>query len=177
MRYYYLLTALPTLSLEAPLPLRLADFRARCAEHLATGDLRRLDAVLAYDGVGPVADPFLRRWQTRERLLRNACARLRGAREERDAAPYLRPVDRLDLALEHSVADALARRNPAEREVALDRLRWQALDELGGYDPFAFEALCAYALKLRLCVRWAQLTDEKGEQRVAAIVARAGSSA
>ena len=60
------------------------------------------------------------------------------------------------------VADAFARATPLERERALDRFRWRVIEELQGYDPFAFSGIMAYALKLRIAARWGAMDEEQG---------------
>ena len=48
----------------------------------------------------------------------------------------------------------IAALNPAERERAVDRLRWRMLDELTWGNEFEFDHICAYRIKLRLAEKY-----------------------
>lgn len=159
--YYYLMASVPMLSLGETPAISSEDFRRACAEHLTQRDMAALDAL----GQEPPAPGIGREWHASETRIRNAAARLRAARLKRDAAQYTREQVGVDLAAEEAVGDAFARPNPMERERAIDRLRWQQIETLTGYDPFSSDAVLAYALKLRLAERWARLEDEAGLER------------
>lgn len=175
MSRYYLMASLPTLTLGSAPSISYGQFRAACAAQLGRRELSELDAL--EESVGRPAGRFARRWSERETQLRNAIARARAARLEADATPFLRPEAGLDVALRHAVAGAFARHTPAERELDLDRIRWAALDELGGLNPFSAEAVLAYALKLKLCGKWAALAPEPGRRAADAAVAALAQAA
>lgn len=167
MSYYYFVASLPALSLGAPPPLDRARFEADAARLLSPEDVLRLRTLA--DGEGD--DAFAARWRSMETQLRNAAARVRAARLGVDAAPHLRTHAGFSVHLEAAVTDAYAKPNPMDRELTLDRFRWQFLDEASRGDPFGFAAVQAYALKLRIAERWAALTDEAGAQRLQEAVA------
>ena len=48
----------------------------------------------------------------------------------------------------------LAQLDPAERERAVDLLRWKMLDELASGNEFDFDHICAYRIKLRLAEKY-----------------------
>jgi len=146
-------------------------FRALCREHLTAGDFRVLDAALTRGDEQPPASALAREWWARDKALRNAIVRIRAARLRTDPARFLR-ADDLDTSSERAAADAYAKPNPRERELALDRFRWTQLDALAGYDPFSLRALVAYGLKLRLVERWAAMDAGKGRQTIDTIVSK-----
>ncbi len=175
MNYYYLIASLPELALDRQPPLTLAAFEARCAEHLSSADLATLRELLAGRQEGVHA--FSVAWQRTETLIRNAVVRHRAARLKRDATPALRPVTGVELWLERAVAEALARPQPQEREWALDQLRWKALDDAAGHNPFSSNALLAYAAKLRLAWRWAAMDLEAGRRALDAFLPKETTAA
>ncbi len=166
MNYYYLIASLPGLALEAPAPFSLDQFEALGHIHLSPPDQAVLGAVLHPDPTQPPAHPFCAAWRDCETRLRNAIAKVRAARRNADPTPYLQSVPGIDLSLEKNVSDAFARSQPAERELDLDRIRWHSADALAGFDPFAFDVLLAYAVKLGLVLRWQNLTEPRGRERV-----------
>jgi hypothetical protein len=170
MNYYYLAASLPALSMEAPPPMSGRAYRALCQEHLSAGDFRVLDEALT-PGDEPPRSALGREWWDHDRDLRNAVVRIRASRLRTDPAPFLR-ADAFDTSCERAAADAYAKPNPRERELALDRFRWLQLDALAGYDPFSVRALVAYGLKLRLVERWAAMDAGKGRQTIESIVSK-----
>jgi hypothetical protein len=168
--YYYFVASLPSLVLGSPPPLRMDDFRAHADRLLAPPDAARVRALLAGD-TAAAGGGLPERWAATEGQLRNATARTRAARLEMDAAPFLQAHAGFSQAIEMAVLDAYAKPNPLERELHLDRFRWSLLDEFARGEPFGMAAVLAYALKLRLCERWAALSDEAGRTRLKDAVA------
>lgn len=169
MSYYYFVASLPALVLGAPPPWTSAQFESDAARLLPPDAAAQLRAM--GEGRDVPGDAFVARWRDHETQLRNAVARTRAARLGMDAAPHIRPHGGFSASLEMAVVDAYAKPNPLERELALDRCRWQFLDDAARPAPFGFPALQAYALKLRMAERWAAMTDEAGRRRLQDAVA------
>ncbi|MBU1695215.1 MAG: DUF2764 family protein [Verrucomicrobia bacterium] len=169
MNHYYLAASLPTLVLGDPVPLDADAFRAACANLLDDSEMAELTLMLE-GRVGEATSDFAKAWRNVDTQLRNALARVRAGQRTIEARPYLREHEDFDVSLEKAVTDAQTRPDPLECELFLDRYRWQRLDNLVRETPFGFAALLAYALKLRLAVRWAALTDEAGGQRLAELI-------
>lgn len=157
--YYYLVATLPALSMDAGPSLDYASFRALCAEHLSEADVRVLDVLVEGKGSG---NGFVRAWRDRDGELRNEVARKRAPRVGGNAESCLRDVTSFDMRVEKVVADAFAQATPLDREKALDRFRWQVIEELQGFDTFSFSAVLAYALKVQIAARWGAVDEEKG---------------
>ena len=51
------------------------------------------------------------------------------------------------------------------REQALDRLRWQLVDEMQGVQPISENVVLAYAVKLRLALRLQSLDETAGRAK------------
>jgi len=170
MNYYYLIASLPGLALEAPAPFSLDQFLALGQTHLSPPDLTVLEAFLHPDQEHPADHPFCAAWRDSETHLRNAIAKARAVHRGVDPNPFLHPVPGIDLALEKAVSDAFARSQPDDRELDLDHIRWRIAEELAGLDPFAFEAVLAYSVKLGLVARWQALTELRGQERIERIL-------
>lgn len=169
MAYYYLVASLPVLALDKAPPLARAEFLALCERHLAAADLADLQALL--DGRPEQArHPFVRQWREQELQIREVQVRSRAAKLGADGRPFIRETPGLNLTLRQAVGEALAKTNPLERELALDRIRWVLLDDLALWDPFGLSAVLAYALRLTLVWRWAGLTDAAGQARLETLV-------
>jgi hypothetical protein len=171
MSYYYFAASLPMLMLEQPPPFPVEEFRQQCASHLAPRDLAALEELL---GGEPATEPhpFTRRWRAADGHLRNTLARTRSERMRKDAGAYTRDIEGIDTAIEREVAEAYNRPTPLEREKALDRIRWQRLEEIGGLDPFTADAVLAYGIQLTILERWARMDKETGASTVDTLVTR-----
>ena len=166
MNLEYFIASLPMLMPGHPPGITAEAFRAACAEHL-TGRLALAVQALLDDAPGD--HPFVRAWHAHETLLRNAIARRRGARLGTEAQPWLRPDEGSDVWLDQGVAAAFEQPDPLQRERALARLRWQAIERLQGFQPLTPEVLLAYAVKLRLLARWHALDVKLGQARLEAL--------
>jgi hypothetical protein len=163
MSLTYLLASLPFLTLGNPPPLQPEDLLARALPHLSPAEAEILRDLLSTGGQR-ANHPFALAWRSLDTQMRNAIVLVRAQRLKRLPDPFLRPVEgtvRLDIRA--AVEEAFQAPNPMERERRFDRARWRLLDELAGPDPFTLESLFAYALKLRLVVRWAALRPDVGE--------------
>jgi len=165
MSYYFLISSLPGISLEAKPSLSLSDFRTACTTQLSEADAAALECLLD-GGIETENHSFVKSWTARDTQLRNASARLRAAKQSRDAADFVRPHTGFDVGIETMVEEAYNNSNPLERERELDRIRWRVLDELAGADPFSTNALLAYAVKLRIAERWASMDEKKGQNKI-----------
>ncbi len=169
MKYFYLVASLPPVALgEAP-PWTPDRFLFHCQGALASEDWREL-ALIVEDRAGEGASDFAAWWHALDTQIRNIQVRFRAARLYLEARPFLRMHDGYDVSAGQAATDAMNRTQPLERELALDRCRWNALDERILGAPFDLDIVLAYAIRLRLMERWDRLSDEKGLQRVESFI-------
>jgi hypothetical protein len=166
MNLEYFIASLPMLLPGHPAGITVEAFRTACAEQLS-GQLGQAVQALLDDGTS--AHPFVQAWENHETLLRNAVARRRAARRGVDAHAWQHPVPGIDVRIDQGVAAAFEQPDPLQRERALVRLRWQAVESLQGYQPLTPEVVLAYAIKLRLLTRWSALDAEAGTARLDAL--------
>lgn len=167
---YYLMASVPAVAFDAPAPMTPAVFLARCREHL---DPAAATLVEQADAPTPPKNRFLRDYRNAETLLRNCVAWERASRLDKDVDDYVREASGCDPLLERLVGEAFNRPTPLERERALDRIRWNLIDELAGFNPFSQEAVLAYALKLRIASRWDRMDDKTGAAHADHVVLQA----
>jgi hypothetical protein len=176
MNYYYFAATLPALSLDAAPPLSLADFRRLCTIHLSRSDNLTLQALLEGDWDSN-EHPFLQQWRAFDTYLRNAAVKERATRLKTDPSVYIRVPEGADAFLQRRVADAFSRPDPLSRELALDRIRWSAAADLAGFRPLAVETIFAYAIRLRMAERWAQMNQAAGEGQLDRLINRPATGA
>ena len=174
MKYYYLVASLPTLVLGEPVPFGGEALLERAGNFLPAKELEELRRVVG-GRVREGVSAFSRRWSAADAQLRNAAVRVRAGKRGVEPKEWLREHEGFDTYIEKAVADAYAKPDPLERELALDRHRWQMLDEMVLTDPFGFPAVLAWALKLGIAARWAALGDDAGRKNVANVLETMGT--
>ncbi len=167
-QYYYLVATLPFLQYETEEFISSDEFLERCAEQCTASDVAVLNSVRyvpEHAETSPIA--VLNTWYMFERGLRNALARLRGASLSEDVEKYLRIADNGGDGthvggVEELARNALAETSPLRGEQALQRARWDMLDNLEAGHHFDLEKLIVYLLKLRVLERNRKFNREDG---------------
>ena len=162
---YYLVASLPPLSLDEPPTWTAEEFLFHGQGALTPEEWREL-ALLVEDRAAEGGSGFAAWWHGLDTQIRNVQARIRAHRLNVDAHSFVRMHEGFDVAVEKTITEAMTLPNPLERELAIDRCRWAALDERVLNDPYGLETVLAYALRLRMVERWARLSEETGMERI-----------
>lgn len=140
---------------------------------------------LFYDYVLEQTTGFLHEWFAYDRDLRNICSALSIRRNSLRVEGQFIGQGALTEALHrsHTRDFGLASEFPdieqllqwedntwLDREIALDTLRWNHLDELNTFRYFTVELLLAYYIKLDILQRWSLLQEEAGAARFRQLV-------
>jgi hypothetical protein len=160
MSTYYLISSLPTLSLDVKPTLTLEEYISLCRAQLGSADAEAIEALLSDQ---TSRHPFVAAWRDKETILKNAIAYARATISNADVEPWIRPTQGCDLSYEVLVDEVFQRADPLQREKGLDNLRWSIAESLQAYDPMDVTIALAYAIKLKLAWRWASLNTEKGQ--------------
>ena len=149
--YYYLMSSLPMLRAEGPLPLTYAEFLGICKSSVSGARYALLEGLtLSSDEL-----PLLAEWSGFYRALQRELTRYRNQRAQK--------ADGADETLFKEVSAAVGGKNPLEAEKALLSLQLRKLDELIGMHYFDERALFGYALKLKLLERKNIFDQKKGK--------------
>ena len=170
--YAYLLSSLPSFTLDDPPPMTVEALLESCRPFLGEDELRVLEDPAANADAPGETGAIVRRWLDGERQLRNAVARRRAATWGVTAEPYLRDHEGFRVDVEDGVTRAYEAANALERERLLHQLRWHLLDDLAGVVPWGFGAVFAYAQRLRDGEAWARRDVEAGRRVLQATLER-----
>lgn len=136
----YIVASLPALAFDQPSPITAARF----AE--ATG--ASPDGLLAKNEA----------WRDLETQLRNAMAEARGGAER-----WTRAAEGCSVYWKTRVTNAFQEKDVARREELLDKIWWDAAGELASSaSPLGKGALAAYAVRLKIALKRAAASGEKG---------------
>ena len=173
-QYFALKASLPMLLFDAAPPISSADFLSRCEAFLAPDRMKFLreltlsprelpdfeknfkQAVIPSKKDIRTDDTHVMQLYARwEICLRNTLARLRAAKLGQDPEANVVKYAAFDPAADTAARNAFSLTDPMEKELALDRARWDFLDGMEWSHAFNFEALCIYRCKLLILEKWA----------------------
>lgn len=172
--YCFLIASLPDLHLDAPAPLTLDEFDDICRAELTE---REWGALTAFDGtVTPdfrndaALTDFYNAYGRFELYLRNRIAlkRAEKAGEQLELPEPPESFSEFDFAATALAAAA----DPAEREMIIDRLRWNYIEEQLLCKEFSLDAICAYRLKLIIVNKYRNRLLEPGRKNFDAALER-----
>ena len=174
--FYYLVSSLPMLAHgEAPL-ISEEEFVAACGDSLSFTELQELNALslVPPEDYTDSAATHSVAWYDWETCLRNALVALRGKGKGKgkgsDSEKFLRSEADFFSEIEKGVQESFNKPTPLEMENALDKLRWNRLDDMEVGHMFDFYKLCIYKLRLMLCEKQTLLNKEKGSDNFDEIV-------
>ncbi|MDR0517263.1 MAG: DUF2764 domain-containing protein [Fibromonadaceae bacterium] len=159
----YLLSSLPTLELGAQAPFTPEEYRHQCEgiEGLNLGDL---DAVAI--GIAG-SHPFTVAYANALLEIKSTTAAMRASGwEGENIRVSERSYAGCHVDLQQKIIEACNIKNPYEREVALEKARWQIVEELAGIGYFSEAKIYAYIIKLQINNRLAGLSDEQGKANI-----------
>ena len=159
--YYYFVSSLPCINYGDPPPFTTEAFIEQCNSFLIESDAALIhfcsyNPKLAVETLEPTGSDFIDFHLMRERTLVLNLAKFRAERLKRAHVGeplYDEPVAKT----------AFEMVDPLEAELALDRARWAALDEMvNPINNFDVSHLYAYLLKIQLLERRQRFIAEKG---------------
>ncbi|HKL21888.1 MAG TPA: DUF2764 family protein [Tichowtungia sp.] len=162
--HIYLVSSLPTLRIGDKPPMGAEAFRAACTGWLSDDELDAVDAAL--ENRAPTQSGVASAWWNGEVQLRDAVVRVRSKNRGVEGSSFIKPYEGFSATIEKMVTDAFTRPDPLEQEMELDRARWSLIEDLTLTAPFGFAAVLAFAVKVRIAERWAQMDEEAGKQNV-----------
>ena len=131
----YIVSSLPALQFDAPAPIEWEKFVEACG------------------GKVPECD----KWRDLDTQLRNAVAEARGG------AKYARPAAGCSLYWRGRVAACFLEKDVAQRDRLLDKVWWDAAEELTPpASPLGRGALATYAVRLRIAIKRSAISAERG---------------
>ena len=194
-QYFALKASLPMLLFDAAPPMSSEEFLSRCEAFLAPDRMKFLrELTLSPRELPDFEKDFKRaaipskkdirtddtrvmqlysRWEI---SLRNTLARLRAAKLGQDPETNVVKYAAFDSAADTAARNAFILTDPMEKELALDRARWDFLDGLEWSHAFNFEALCIYRCKLMILEKWAARRNGDAASNLDAAAAQAEKS-
>ena len=87
-----------------------------------------------------------------------------------DLQRLTKPVNTFCFLVWRSCLFSFAKSNPMEKEQDIDKARFWLVDCLAGVGEGTVKHVYAYAIKLKICERWARLTEEAGDSAVLNVI-------
>ena len=162
----YISASLPFLRFGDTPPFSVSELRSRCESVMSEEEIAAFDALWSGD---PCDDPFVSAYRDHETQLKNILGHARAASWGQDVRFTERPFRGYDVTFAKMVTDAYAKANPLEREEDLDRARFWLVDQLAPEEE-SMANLYAFAIKLKICERWAKISSEAGNAAVLKVI-------
>ena len=148
------------------MPISCENFLALAEEHLSLKDLNiiKRTQIVPLKDIDDVEDalPTLREWKKFEATLRNEIAKTRAVKKSKDQSEYIRGENYRDPFLAHFAQWVSSEDSPLEAERAIDKKRWEKIEDLSKGHYFDIDYLVAYALKLQILARWERISSSNG---------------
>ncbi len=160
--YYYLVSSLPELQLEAPPLISREEFLSLCEEQLTDRDLSIMQALVS--GVsGTGGSETAAQWVSFSDSLDAELASQRAQRMNlKDQSSYI-PQELPPASIVDLVAKAMSDLSPLESERLLDEARLAFLDELAVNHHFDLTRIIVYYLKLTILDREQSFEFDRGD--------------
>jgi len=172
--YYYLIASLPMLDFATAPAVSYDDFLEYCKEQLTEKDME----IILRATIEPIHTAIdscatLQKYREFDRQLRNELVVVRAAKKEKEKSDYIRGEYYANPFLAHYVHVVFSQDSPREAERMLERMRWEAIEDLKSGHYFDVDYLVAYALELQILERWGKIDKAKGREILEEITARA----
>src|SRR3989338_1135562 len=154
-QYYYLIASLPMLEFGRKMPFPYTRFLSSCREQLDRHDMELIESSSIFPPEDArVASSTLTEWKKFDTTLRNELVKVRAAKYSKDPRRYIRGEGHIDHNITTFVQWAVNQDSPLESELALDRMRWEKIEDLRRGHYFDIDHLITYALHLQILQRW-----------------------
>lgn len=161
----YLISSLPPVSFDAPAPMTVEAFDARCVEDLGAPAPEALPRLAA-------------EWADLKAQIMNAIALERAKARGADATRWLRPVDGCSIFWRTRAQSAMQEKDPVKRDAMIDLILWDAAGELvPASSPLSAAAALTYRIRLEIASRRAKISTEDGNSVFNTLVAAAEDAA
>jgi hypothetical protein len=152
-KYYYLVASLPYLKFGDKPPISKAKFLSECEKWLSEEDISVvISAHLWHRGIENAGIPVLREWDNFNEEKKRQIAHVRTARKSGTQAKIPDPLK-----------EAMEEETPLLIEKALEKIRWDFLEEKSTKHMFDTNWLVLYFLRLQILERLATFDKDEGE--------------
>jgi len=144
-----------------PWPVKSEDTDNEHSINISDNEDNKDDENLYAKKAEPSGSSFIDKWREWERALRLNLGKFRAPKIDR-LKPAVEPPDISEELLTFIQRAVEAADSPLEAELLLDKLRWNAIEELQGSNYFSRDTVLAYLLKLLILERHASFQVETG---------------
>lgn len=156
--YYALISSLPMLKFGDSPSISSETFLSYCITQLPPEEYEALESATLAPAELPDPDcaSALCKYTEWEMSLRLAIAKIRANKLAADTSdnPFFKLGIPFETDADRAAIAAYSTSNPLEREKILDLARWNKLGEFELENPFGYDTVCAYRLKLMILEKW-----------------------
>lgn len=172
--YFYIIAGLPELSDNfGETGLTYEKFVSEIRGQLSEKDNRMVDwlefcfdennlSSHYYREAGKSKNKFIREYITFDRNLRNILTYFIASSQDKKAEDY--QIGEMDKGIDEfeKIKSAYAISNIIEREKAIDKIRWNKINEIVCFEYFTIDNILAFLAKLKIIDRWSKMDKTEG---------------
>ena len=152
-KYYYLVSSLPTLYYDGEESITRSVFLEECRKWIQGNELKQLEEVNGLIRDGAVSNSsVINKWKKFERTLREELAALRQKRRAGKTE------------ITKMLMDAMEEKDPLSKEKAIEKIKWDFLEDEEHKHMFDINRLVVYFLKVQILERISLFDKEKGKE-------------
>lgn len=161
--YYYFVASLPMLEFGGKMPFSVSRFFKLCREYLTFEDAEFIEKIHILPNENTEdSSEILKAWKRFDIILRNGIARSRALKYGKEAQPHVGGETYSDPAVFKFAKWLMEQDSPIDMELAVDRLKWQQIEELGKGHYFDIDCLSVYAIQLLILDKWNKINSTNG---------------
>ena len=162
--YYYTVSSLPYLDFDAEPVITMHEFIDICHSTLTKNDFETIESVSLSELEGMESSvPIVDRWISWESSLRNELVKLRGVSLGIESDRYLKDAE-INTEAPGIARSAFKMESPLAAEEAINKARWDFLNEIDVGHYFDLEKIIVYSLRLKILERKKMFTIENGDK-------------
>ena len=174
MSYYSLISSLPIINLDSCESISEEEFLNFCFCHLNDDEMSIITDLLNNKKISD--NDFINKYYNFETQIKNSISKIRCQKYNIDSKSLINQHNEYSGSIEESLNKAYSLDNPLLVEIEIDRIFFNALDDLVGNNYFSFSKIISYALQLKIVLRWKKMNDDDGYNYIEKVISNKTTS-
>ena len=168
MSYYSLVSSLPILNLDFSECMSEKEFINSCSCHLSDQEMSIIKNLLNNKRISE--NKFLDKYYNLETQIKNSILKIRCQKYSIDPKSLTNQHTGYSGSIDDALNKAYSLENPLLIEMEIDKIFFNALNDLVENNFFSFSKIISYALQLKIVSRWNKMNDDEGYNYIEKVI-------
>lgn len=168
MSYYSLVSSLPILNLDFSECMTKEEFISSCSCHLNNKEMSIIINLLNNKKISK--NKFLDKYYNLETQINNSILKMRCQKYNTESKQLINQHEGYSGSIENALNKAYSLDNPLLIEMEIDKIFFNALNDMVENDFFSFSKIISYALQLKIVSRWNKMNDDNGYDYIEKVI-------